>query len=982
MATRAPHEAQTDTCTYEIDLPAPHDSAAALSGACAEILALVGSLSQDYIWHKQPFQLALSPEPIAQPVAAASAAPQHRWLAGRTDVTDAVDDEWFIVWLLRQLTLEWNDAAVQVEDDDGEFLLIEAADALPNWVTPQNAANRVWIYRGRLHLIPLEHISALPFGGGHDSTLDPSFDPEDEGFLDRAAALELVRNPELDTLAPQAVQDAVWARIDSYPSKIREHHHRTLAYLPTDIALALSDSPSLIAEAVGAFYEREPGMLKAVNTMTRFPPASLSPTSAVTSSSTSEDRIAPPPTSSSPLPDPVLVPARLTRPLYSQLILQRFYAPKPFLKAGWFDAKRGRDDERGREVGMKIACGFEMLYQLTAPKVRHPTADATGQSSAFDSSDPNYRDYLESLTAKGFFGDQVAGSEAWKKKEQLAREGWLRAKADRPTLSFAQRVDEAVVRARAGSCPLADRIGNPAALSTAKAAELEDSEEWLSLDEQGLEDILSARSSRKAPGAMLGDSDLEDSSEDDGDDEQAAGAGGDDGMEGVEGGRTAQEKAEEKKARKAARRLEAMAGKVEDFVQGRGAVSGALFDDEQDDDELGSDDEDEEDTEMPEMSAEERAARMEKLVAALPAEQWGQKPDEVTRAAEAGVAAATAPPPPELEATTTTTTKVAAVREPKLTRNEYEGASDLEDDSDDDGDEAMTTMPEGEEGLGEPDVEGEDGPSVVNEEDVLDLGEEMDEFLKFATETLGLSASQYEQILQDRRDRGAFVPGPAKEKKVNVMPGSGSASASFNSDAKAEKEKKQKKAHFAVTTDEPSPAAATAAGNPPAPRERLRNPNLTDFDSLMEQMERELAQARKASGAPPSSSSAPSGGRSNAPSGSSRQSGGRNPDRIVVDSLSDSEEEEDDDDDGAGPDPHGDDLSRMDAELAHLLKGLTGGLGGDEAGGGGGPPMDYNLVKNFLDSFQSQGGFAGPAGNLAGRLGFPLPRDAPPSEEQ
>ena len=187
------------------------------------------------------------------------------------------------------------------------------------------------------------------------------------------------------------------------------------------------------------------------------------------------------------------------------------------------------------------------------------------------------------------------------------------------------------------------------------------------------------------------------------------------------------------------------------------------------------------------------------------------------------------------------------------------------------------------------------------------------------------------------------------------------------SSSSAANSKAKKKAHFA--TDEPSPAAATAAGNPPPPRERLRNPNLTDFDSLMEQMEKELAQARKAGGGgdaskSTSSSSAPTDS-SAGPAGSSRQS--RDPNRIVVDSLSDSE-----DDDDAGPDPNGDDLSAMDAELSQLLKGLTGG--GDEG------PMDYNLVKNFLDSFQSQGGFAGPAGNLAGRLGFPLPRDAPSSE--
>jgi len=47
----------------------------------------------------------------------------------------------------------------------------------------------------------------------------------------------------------------------------------------------------------------------------------------------------------------------------------------------------------------------------------------------------------------------------------------------------------------------------------------------------------------------------------------------------------------------------------------------------------------------------------------------------------------------------------------------------------------------------------------------------------------------------------------------------------------------------------------------------------------------------------------------------------------------------------------------------------------DELGEGEG--MDYNLIKNFLESFRSQGGLSGPVSNLAGRLqpGFSLPRD-------
>ncbi len=58
----------------------------------------------------------------------------------------------------------------------------------------------------------------------------------------------------------------------------------------------------------------------------------------------------------------------------------------------------------------------------------------------------------------------------------------------------------------------------------------------------------------------------------------------------------------------------------------------------------------------------------------------------------------------------------------------------------------------------------------------------------------------------------------------------------------------------------------------------------------------------------------------------------------------------------------------MEAELKATLDGRDEE---DEA------PMDYNLIKNFLESFKGQGGLSGPVGNLAGRLqpGWTLPRD-------
>lgn len=334
-----------------------------------------------------------------------------------------------------------------------------------------------------------------------------------------------------------------------------------------------------------------------------------------------------------------------------------------------------------------------------------------------------------------------------------------------------------------------------------------------------------------------------------------------------------------------------------------------------------SDDDGDSDDELPSLTLEERAARLAALVAPLPTAEWGQKDTPPTEATSTPIVPT---PTPEI---------TLPARAPKLTSNKYDGAS-----SDESSDEEERVV-EGEEGLGED--EGEDGPAVL-EESEMDMHEEMDEFLKFATETLGLSEEQYGKILGERKSRGgafpvpafwdfveltigsapaAFVPGPPKAKKVNVVP--------------------------------PPQAAATPKPAPPpptVPRAPLRNPNLTDFDALMEQMDAELARSRAAPAPTPSTSSSPKHTFSKP---AAKQSN-----HIVVDSDSDDGEDAE--------------MGEMDEELAQLFK-TVGGEGGREGGADG--PVDYNLVKNFLESFQSQGGFAGPAGNLSGRLGFNLPRD-------
>lgn len=101
-----------------------------------------------FLWHRDPFELKVVSD-------------TNDWvLEGTIRVGDCVDDEWCVVWLLREISKKW-DVAIRfvpplptslvfvlkvsrsVSDSDGEFLLIEAAEVLPSWVTPSNAENRV-----------------------------------------------------------------------------------------------------------------------------------------------------------------------------------------------------------------------------------------------------------------------------------------------------------------------------------------------------------------------------------------------------------------------------------------------------------------------------------------------------------------------------------------------------------------------------------------------------------------------------------------------------------------------------------------------------------------------------------------------------------------------------------------------------------------------------------------------------------------------
>ena len=106
-------------------------------------------LLKEYIWQNEIFSLQLTREdgkriiPTSILNTSSNSSGGQSLLRGRTSYGDSIEDEWLIVYILRELSKTFHELWIRVFDADGEFLLIEAANALPRWLNPEVAENRV-----------------------------------------------------------------------------------------------------------------------------------------------------------------------------------------------------------------------------------------------------------------------------------------------------------------------------------------------------------------------------------------------------------------------------------------------------------------------------------------------------------------------------------------------------------------------------------------------------------------------------------------------------------------------------------------------------------------------------------------------------------------------------------------------------------------------------------------------------------------------
>ena len=128
---------------------------------------------------------------------------------------DNLEDEWFVVFLLFEVSRTFPSLSIRVWDTDGEFLLIEAAFHLPRWLNPENSTNRVFIRQNEVHIIPRKQFQSTP-------TL-------------KDALKFLIEHPQI-TRASDSVQSAIKGRISDYPERARRNVHRVRVRVPVSVA--------------------------------------------------------------------------------------------------------------------------------------------------------------------------------------------------------------------------------------------------------------------------------------------------------------------------------------------------------------------------------------------------------------------------------------------------------------------------------------------------------------------------------------------------------------------------------------------------------------------------------------------------------------------------------------------------------------------------------------------------------------------------
>ncbi|PWN32409.1 uncharacterized protein FA14DRAFT_161858 [Meira miltonrushii] len=370
---------------------------------------------EGYIWYREPLKVSVADQTDdGEKPARLCASMRHG---------GSVEDEWLAVHLLILASEKFQDEpsargfCANVYDEDGQFLMIEGAEELPDWLNPNNADGRLWIMGGAFHLLTLEHHP----GDDEVQTLEASL--EEGKSLKHITALKALQSRRDTVASPQFVETLQRNRMPTFPELgwAQDCQHSTVVYLPMLAAKLVSRYPQIIADAAEAFEGREgPKDARTLRDLSVFGgqggPA-------------------------------FLIRIKIPRRMYAMLLGERYFPPKVF-GAEWresvmkywdaLEEERGdktvaegeiavKEEGRRRDLGCKIVCGLELMHSNVKSRMLN------NPKNLFDVQDDQmreaeaYQQFIKSLSRQGYFDGELQDSYQWKEKEREALKIWRSA---------------------------------------------------------------------------------------------------------------------------------------------------------------------------------------------------------------------------------------------------------------------------------------------------------------------------------------------------------------------------------------------------------------------------------------------------------------------------------------------------------------------------------------------------------------------------
>ena len=330
-----------------------------------ECLVFVFQKTGNHIWQNESFNLHV----------VNNCSVPH--LSGSTNFGDSIDDEWLIVYLLQKITEAFPELIAYVQDTDGQFLLIEAAEHIPKWLTPDTSENRVFLSCGEMHILlkPTTpgNIVYCPVAG---PTLEQ--------------ALQIIAAYPSQTIASLKCLDCINKRTERFSQNFSENTHFTNVFIPKELVYILDQYPNFISKCVKNFYLRDPIDLRNCRTFKYVFPNNR-----------------------------VWTQVPITRCHYAQLMQQNF---SPDKRSGYQipTCSLTATEEKGWDLGLKISHGCEIFCskKINASNTSDISKIYKGQS---------FLDFIKALTGFGYFGDEIEGSKLYQELYIKAKQYYLKA---------------------------------------------------------------------------------------------------------------------------------------------------------------------------------------------------------------------------------------------------------------------------------------------------------------------------------------------------------------------------------------------------------------------------------------------------------------------------------------------------------------------------------------------------------------------------